>query len=509
MTTRTWQLGLGALLVLAALHVVGRLPWPPTPRLVENRPLAPRPTLPASIGDLHRLRSETDAYVADNLPARPYLIAGLNYLRYRLGYSAAPKIRIGERGWLFYNGMHAPPIPLVPLSEERARQWVEALTSRTAQLRARGISYFVLVPPLKEHVYPQLAPVAAFSDPRSHDVEILAPLASAAGLDNVLDLRPLLSQAAATTQVYSPYDTHWTGRGAYLAYRTFLEAIPSHHGTGPARALQAFTAVEPSSPEAPQDLAVMLGISSLVHQRYPRLQMPATDPTPRVQWLTEKTDWTADRVIDTGLSGKPVLLVTGDSFMSELMPFLHAHFSRIIFAHNRDTHYRPDLIDAYSPDVVLLEVHEPQLRLAMSIGASPLAWQRVDDARPVAPLPALSCGLDSISHSVNPAGQPMIEVLGWVADASGGRTAPVATVVLQSGSTKYRAELAVAVERGDVADYFKKPGLKFSGFYAAGDASTIVPGHYAVTLLQQYGAETMACTSGKEVVVPVATSSPD
>jgi hypothetical protein len=71
--------------------------------------------------------------------------------------------------------------------------------------------------------------------------------------------------------------------------------------------------------------------------------------------------------MDTGALDRPSLLMTGDSFSNELLPFLLPHFSRVVFSHHQDGFFRDDLVTQFSPDVVLLEVFEPGVRHAMSV----------------------------------------------------------------------------------------------------------------------------------------------
>ena len=85
-------------------------------------------------------------------------------------------------------------------------------------------------------------------------------------------------------------------------------------------------------------------------------------------------------MIDTGEVGKPVLLMTRDSFSNEIQSLLYPHFSRLILAHNQDGFWRQDLIDRFKPDIVILEVIEPGLRVGMGDGPapSPEATARID-----------------------------------------------------------------------------------------------------------------------------------
>jgi len=72
------------------------------------------------------------------------------------------------------------------------------------------------------------------------------------------------------------------------------------------------------------------------------------------------------RVIDTGQAGKPVLLMTVDSFSTALLPFLYSHFSRLVIAHNQEGTWREDLIERFKPDLVVLEVIESGLPASLA-----------------------------------------------------------------------------------------------------------------------------------------------
>jgi hypothetical protein len=89
--------------------------------------------------------------------------------------------------------------------------------------------------------------------------------------------------------------------------------------------------------------------------------------------LTASTDWTAPHVVDTGQAGKPVLLMTMDSFSNAFVPFLYSHFSRIVLAHNQDGSWRPDLVERFHPDIVITEVVENGLPTVMNPAPAPSA----------------------------------------------------------------------------------------------------------------------------------------
>jgi hypothetical protein len=114
----------------------------------------------------------------------------------------------------------------------------------------------------------------------------------------------------------------------------------------------------------------MLGISSLIHPYFPSFQRPV-QANLKTTYLSEIGGPYRPHLIETGLAGKPTLQITMDSFGGELLNFLYSHFSLVIVSHPQDGFYRADLISAYHPDVVILEVVEFGLRQAMSPTAEP------------------------------------------------------------------------------------------------------------------------------------------
>jgi alginate O-acetyltransferase complex protein AlgJ len=333
------------------------------PEVAENRVLATMPETPHTWQELRAWPRKLDAYVADNFPARPYFIGWINYARYRLGYSGTPQIVVGRSGWLFYdNGSHLDQArDSHPLKATERMNWVSTFAARIEALRPKNITYLVMSAPVKELIYPDKAPPWARKG--KGDAEVLDTDARRVGYPNLIALRKALIQRRdLEPKVYPPFDTHWAGLGAYEAY---LELVARLRALGYAikpLPLSAFSRSEVRG----SDLATMLGISSFVGEPFPRFENVPVEAGLKTTYLTDKTDWTATRIIDTGLEGKPSIQLTMDSFSSELFHFLYPHFSRIIVSHAQDGFYREDLISTYQPNIVLLEVIESGLRHVMS-----------------------------------------------------------------------------------------------------------------------------------------------
>lgn len=345
----------------------------PTPVLQENRALSPAPAWPKAPGDLTAFRKGADAWVADHFPARTQLIASLNVLRYRLGVSGSPRVIVGGDGWLFSDdGSHMGAARGDPgLSEAQVRSWLYGLAGRTEELRAEGRAYVVLAPPMKETVYPSHAPGWFRLDP-NRPAETLSRLAVASGAGEVVyPYADLDQQADWGLHVYDRYDTHWTGLGAYHGYVALMRSLARQGLTEGPRPLESFSErTDTPIGDTPRDLSLMLGVASFVTPNFPQFSDPVTAQGVRITYLSGH-DWNGLRVIDTGQAGKPVLLMTVDSFSNALMPFLYSHFSRIVTAHNQDGFWRPDLIARFQPDIVAIEVLESGLPAVMDQARPP------------------------------------------------------------------------------------------------------------------------------------------
>ncbi|TAJ69388.1 MAG: hypothetical protein EPO51_23045 [Phenylobacterium sp.] len=369
-----------AVAVIAGAFVAPRIMG--RPDIQENRVLAAPPEPPRSAADLTAFRKATDAWVADHFPPRIQLIGALNALRMQFGVSGSSRVIVGRDGWLFHDdsthlgaGRGDPP-----LADAAAQAWLEGLAGRTEALRAEGRAYVVLAPPLKETVYPEFAPGWFHLDPNRTAVRLsrLARLSGAG--DVVYPYAEIARQARWGLKTYSRHDTHWTDLGAYHGYAAFMRNLQARGLAEGPRGLEDFSPLTaPGEGGSPRDLARMLGVASFVKVDYPMVEETVPPQNLRITYLSPKLDWTGPRLIETGQVGKPTLLMTVDSFSNALLPFLYAHFSRIVTAHNQDGVWRPDLIARFQPDIVALEVVEGSLPIVMAGGppAPPEAQARI------------------------------------------------------------------------------------------------------------------------------------
>jgi hypothetical protein len=354
---RHWRrLTAACLAVLAVGFLLPKIA--PHAKIHENRKLAQAPAAPKTWAELRRWPKAMDAYVGDHFPARTQLIAGLNYIRYRLGVSGTDRVIVGRDGWLYYdNGAHFAQARNAPAyADAEARDWLAGLAGRTDWLRAHGARYLVLLASDKEVIEPQHGPRWYEGPDPNRAAAMLVRLNSPARAGEIVYPAPILQQQARWgLEVYNPVETHWTGLGAYTAYAAVMQQLAADGVADGPQPLSDFQEIT-DDPFKPRNLSQMLGIAGLVDADYPQFVDPKVSPA--TTWLTARQVWTAPQVIDTGLPGKPTLLLIRDSFSTALLPFLESHFSRIVVVHLQDGHWRPDMVERFHPDVVISEVIE-------------------------------------------------------------------------------------------------------------------------------------------------------
>ncbi len=511
-----WRILVGTILVLmAAAWAAPR--FVPEPDILENRVLAPAPAWPHRLEDIRAFRKGADAYVADNFPIRPYLIAALNRLRMLVGVSGSNRVIVGRDGWLFFDDdTHLGAARNAPaMTGPEVRSWLATVAGRSEALRAAGATYLIVSPPVKETIYPQHAPAWFSGVSPNRPTLVLPKLAREAQAGDVLYLWPPVAAATrAGEKTYSRHDTHWTGYGAYAGYAALMRHLHGLGLTEGPRPLSDFPRAD-FEHSGPRDLALMLGVSSFVHLDFPHFVNPKGEAKLRTTFLGPKTDWTAPQVVDTGEAGKPVLLMGRDSFSNELLPFMYSHFSRIILTHNQDGFWREDLIARFKPDIVILEVIEPGLRVAAGNGPPPsaAALARIDHVLgamppPSAPTPAeapampnllpppgkvaqafaaakptANCNLEAATLTPGLKGEATVAVSGWLSELGPRITSPEGYVRLRGPGADLAAPIRTDGKRPDVAAFYKVPtGLEsgFLGTYFVGKlpAGTYTPSVY-------------------------------
>jgi hypothetical protein len=321
----------------------------------ELRELATFPTWSWKIRDVVSWPSRFEVYFEDHFALRGQLIDARAWLLWHgLGTSAADGVVAGRHDWLFYadDGGLDDWTQAKPFSEAELADWATTLLRRRAYLAKRGIAFVFVIAPDKQMIYTEFMPgtVRRLREGFRADT-LIAYMRRVAPDFEILDLRPPLLAAKSTDLLYHHYDTHWSDRGALVAYQAIVNALRVRF---PAiRALQRGDFVEDATMPS-GDRTTMLGLDDAGKRQLPGLRLrrgrgyrvvePAT-PDPYGEdglLITEHQDRSLPRAI-----------VFRDSFGARLIPYLSEHFSRVAYYWQNEFDF--DAIEAEHPDMVIQE----------------------------------------------------------------------------------------------------------------------------------------------------------
>jgi len=331
----------------------------------ENRILAPPPQW-VGFRRLRDFTKATDAYIDDHFGLRDRLVHWNSRLRYRLGASSTPKVVIGSDGWLFYAGekiieQHTGEDVFTPAELER---WVEVMTANRDWLARRGIAFIITIAPDKSTIYPEKLPTHPRPPGRTTRADQL--VARLRTTDLVLvDPREALREAKRSfPKLYFEGDSHWTQRGAFIAYSQLMEAVRAKFPNAAPASLDDYDIAW--GPAAASDLAFLLtlhGDLSYTAERFTRrsthqLGTTVRNPTPG-GW-----GWPI-KFIETDLKAQPRLLVFGDSFTDYVLgpTFRFESFRDPVFTHHNGGTFNFTLIDEVKPDLVIFALAERYIAL--------------------------------------------------------------------------------------------------------------------------------------------------
>jgi hypothetical protein len=332
----------------------------PPQNFSEKRTLATLPEL--DLRGLGGYAAQYDTWYRDHFGFRGELFRWNSMFHVALLHTSPlpDKLMLGTDRWLYqyhplldgyYRGLPA----FDPGEMERVRRLCE---QRQQWLAARGIRYYILIPPMGATVYPEHLPtrfqrlsdttwlgqVKAYFD-RHSTVPIIDPTAQ-------------LLEAKQHRDVYFTSDIHWNPYGSYFGYKALIDRIrqddPRVPAAWPIGDLQ-FT----NDTNTAADMANMLGLNDVLPRIEPMVKplhprRAAFRDFPELQGSSHFLDRAMHYTNpDTTL---PRLLMFHDSFGLYLKPLLNEHFSSATYVWY--PLYLPDVVTQVKPDIVVQEFME-------------------------------------------------------------------------------------------------------------------------------------------------------
>jgi hypothetical protein len=315
----------------------------------ENRMLAPPPAWPHTLAGWRALPRSVDAYLADHFAFRQSLTAAANQLHWRLGGQLdGGEVVRGKDGRLFLRD-NLLNVTGGVVNARAADDYSRFVCDMNARLSARAIPMVFSMAPSPAAIYPEALPEWVPRG-RSSAYDLILARTRACGVVAV-DLRPPLLAAKGTGSIYYHRDTHWTPKGALIAYNALAAALKHPDWRIPLGQL-----VWRQGHEQTQDLARLAGTINL-----PVKPMDTPDLTSRTDSLTVQlmngvSDYGARSgfIDETGHPG-PTVLFIGDSYSADFMPpYFASAVGRFAWIHQQWCGFDWRVFDVVKPDYVIV-----------------------------------------------------------------------------------------------------------------------------------------------------------
>jgi hypothetical protein len=330
----------------------------------ENRVLAPFPNL-NSLRELKLLPKMSESYVNDRFGLRQQLVHLNSLLHYQIGVSSSRDVVIGENGWLFYTAdkLMEQHTGTDVFSAQELENWVRQMEADRDWLAKRNIAFYIIVAPDKNTIYPEkLLP----DYPRGAVTRIdqLAERMKGSDLEFIDPREEMFRVKATGEMLYTPGDTHWSERGAFVAYRMLMERIARRYPAAVPLTLDDYK-IEYGAPTA-SDLLVLLTLERDLSYNVERMRMGWKSHQTAPQTTTFRPGW-GWRVTEnkTDLRDRPRLLVFGDSFTDYVLgPYmLYETFRDPVWTGHNGGTFNFNLIDEFKPDIVVVQFAERYLHI--------------------------------------------------------------------------------------------------------------------------------------------------
>lgn len=305
------------------------------------------------------------AYFQKSFGLREALVRGYGQIQVKVfGVSSSDRVVLGKNDWLFYTAENELDCMrrCRPMRAEEVAAWSALLEARHAWLADQGIAYVFVVAPDKHTIYPENLPdsVVALHDESRLD-QLMKSLAD--GRVPIIDLRTVLREGKRKRPTYLRTDTHYNDWGAYITYRSVIEAIRPACPT--IRPLDETRVTMEEVALGGGDLADFLGIPTEYGETGP--QMRYSPPLP-ITYLepasyNPSSRLLTPRIVTASSAGEAEsAMFYRDSFLNTPLPLLASHFQQATFL------WQPHIDGAevlrVRPKVIVQEMVERQLMLA-------------------------------------------------------------------------------------------------------------------------------------------------
>ncbi|MFH0785736.1 MAG: hypothetical protein V2B20_27830 [Pseudomonadota bacterium] len=326
----------------------------------EKRQLANFPKWSWTLSSLADWPKSLDSYLNDHFFYRESLVFlnALPRVKFLLR-SPTSFVLVGEEGWYFLTGDQALDDYLGRSDKtgvETTAVWEKLITFRQQQLQKSGANYLVVVAPNKEPVYSEFLPERIKSNRGTTMLAALKTrMRNSPMVDHFLDLEEPLVNAKETGAIYFKTDSHWTGRGAYFAYRAIIEKINHWYPEVVPLSEDRFDKRPAENPSG-GDLVRMMGLVGAIPEKDEErwvMQQPCAEAEDRAV-ISEILPAEQSLQVNGCPTGIPLrVLVISDSFGDGLRDYLSETFRDVVYSFHLPLPELQGFIGKYRPHIVL------------------------------------------------------------------------------------------------------------------------------------------------------------
>lgn len=336
-------------LLLPGLGMIVR----PTTQPIGNTVLAELPSLYLEDGSFNReYLQQLGGYYEDHFAFRPEMVTADSVLKKEVfGISSQESVIAGTDGWLYYEATLDDFQHKNNVSDRILFNEAHNVRLMQEYVRQQGAEFVFTIAPNKNTLYPEHMPERyKIRYAKESDFDRLIPFLNAEGV-NYVDLDALFRETPEV--LYYARDSHWTEKGAVLAYNALLDAAEHPHET-----------YEETEPWASQDYYGDLGAMLYPSGAYPEEQLHYLD-YPVYAYVTETESVEENEIVTINPSAEGSLLMFRDSFGNSLLPYMAQVFYSASFS--KTVPYRmTDAADG-AADVVIVERVERHLPTLSSV----------------------------------------------------------------------------------------------------------------------------------------------
>jgi alginate O-acetyltransferase complex protein AlgJ len=297
-------------------------------------------------------------YTNDHFAFRNWLFFAHSLIRAKALQTASlpNRIIIGDKGWFFEVDDFAMKDyrRLNRFTDRELADFVRIMKERTEWLQARGIRYYVMVPPNRNRIYSELFPgqYAPLPHHGHNKLDFFRKyLREQIGFD-LLDPSDSLLYYKQFHDVYYSTDSHWNQFGAWVGYSVLVHAMKKDFPC-----LQPLTYSElclKDSFSSKGDLAALLDLQDVYRRKEFRItacnsgRPVGEEASPGILLRMENPS-----VPDS--CGIKVILFR-DSYSNYMIPYLNRDIRELVVVWSYD--FLHELIETEKPDAVVLEVQQ-------------------------------------------------------------------------------------------------------------------------------------------------------